>query len=67
MREVLKEMNMPQAEFVSQMSLQDRSWAILAGSFPSIVILGLLVYYRVPCQEAARKAGESRKATTRLV
>lgn len=61
MQEVLNEMQMPQAnvEFASQIYLHRHSWPFIVGLFPSVLILVILVYYRVPfrnmAQAAARK------------
>lgn len=60
MREFMDEMHVPQADVAAQSYLHSHSWPFLVGFLPSIVILVILSYYRVPFWKAAHAAEEAR-------
>ena len=56
MREVFEEMHMPETAWAPEMYMRSHAWVMIMGLLPSLVILLILLYYRVPFHNAADRA-----------
>jgi len=60
MREIMNDMQLPQTDASTQIYLHGHAWTLLIGLLPSIAMLAILLYYRVPFWEAAEAAEKQR-------